>query len=140
MADSDSMADDRLRRVNAFRSAFARSQAVRVAAVSGGFAVSDDRFPHSFEHNQLIVDAQPDVAAVLRLAPEHQQITVYDDALGRRCAEPLRSAGYRHSAELVMAHTGPVPAPGRAAEVELPALREAVLRQLRLWMPDARSR
>ena len=61
------MADSELQRVNAFRSAFARGQAVRVVPVRGGFTVSDERFRHSFEHNQLIVDAPVDLPTVLGL-------------------------------------------------------------------------
>lgn len=130
------MSEAELRRVSAFRSSFARRQAARVLPVAGGFAVSDQEFGHSFEHNQLIVDAPVDAATVLREHRGHQQITVYDDGLGQALAQPLAEAGYRHGSELVMSHTGPVPGAGRAAEVDQDDLRDTVMRQLRLWLPE----
>lgn len=115
--------------IRAFVAAFARRQAARTVDLPGGYAVLDDAYAHSHGNNHVVVDGAVDPEALPALADEtlghlkHRAITVLDDATGTACAAPLIRAGYHHSAELVMLHTGPVPDGGPAAEVDLDAFR-----------------
>ena len=144
-----------LERIAAFRASFARRQAATVVEVSGGVVVLDPAYAASYVDNQLVVDAPADAvtqgkfdpAALPVLAEEvlgglgHRRITVLHDAVGRSCAPALTAAGYEQEVELLMTYTGPpVPAPVPPAEtVTLTDLRPALLRQLRVWMPQARE-
>lgn len=131
--------------IRAFLVAFARRQAARTVDLPGGFAVLDDAFAHSRADNQVIVDGAVDPEALPGVVEEalghlpHRLVQVLDDEVGSACAGPLVRAGYRHSAYLVMAHTGPAPVPaGRAAEeVGLDALRVPLARRWRGLLPDA---
>ncbi|GAA3021321.1 hypothetical protein GCM10020229_35660 [Kitasatospora albolonga] len=135
-----------LRRITAFRTSFARRQADSVREVTGGFVVRNAEFPLSYEHNQLHVDGTGlDPAVLLALADEvmadadHRLLTVYDDELGAACTPLFTAAGYQHSTELVMHHTGPAPAapPAEPAEpVDWPVLAEPYGERLREWMPE----
>ncbi|MDJ0343642.1 GNAT family N-acetyltransferase [Streptomyces sp. H10-C2] len=135
------MAND-LRRITAFQNAFARRQAVEVNEVPGGYVVLNETFARSHEHNQLHIDAAVDPATLPALAEaamaklNHRRITVYDDALGEGCAPALAQAGYEHSAEVVMTHTGPTPPASLAEPVDLSVLRPALTRQQRQWLPS----
>ncbi|OON78364.1 GNAT family N-acetyltransferase [Streptomyces tsukubensis] len=132
------------RRISAFRSAFARRQSSRTVELSGGFAVLHGEVPLSQEHNQVIVDGAADPDGLSASADKvlghltHRRISVYDDEMGLACVEPLRRAGYLHSAELVMVHREEPPAADPSVEaVRADVLRTPLTRQLRAWMPDA---
>ncbi|MDX3074717.1 GNAT family N-acetyltransferase [Streptomyces sp. MI02-7b] len=135
-----------LRQIRAFVTAFARRQAARTVELPGGFAVLDDAFPFSHGNNRVLVDGvdgNVDPEALPALADEalahlkHRAITVLDDATGTACAGPLIRAGYFHSAELVMLHTGPVPDGGGAEDVDLDAFRAPLARRWRGFLPQA---
>ncbi|MFF6959309.1 GNAT family N-acetyltransferase [Streptomyces sp. NPDC008317] len=133
-----------LHRIASFRAAFQRRQARCVVEFPGGAAVLNGAYAASHEHNQIVVegpvavDELPAFAdAVLAHLP-HRRISVLDDEFGVLCAPTLLAAGYEHETELVMRHSGPAPAPDPAAETVTPrALRSAVLRQTRQWLPKA---
>ncbi|RKE21732.1 GNAT family N-acetyltransferase [Streptomyces sp. TLI_171] len=137
------MFEEDLRVALEFRRRFARRQAAEVVDVPGGFGVLSERFEYSHEHNQLLLDAPPSGVDVAGLAEQvlghlrHRRISVFDDASGAALAPGLVAAGYRHEAEVVMVHRGPVPAGGGAAEVELAELAPALERQWRSWLPWA---
>ncbi|MFJ4845333.1 MULTISPECIES: GNAT family N-acetyltransferase [unclassified Streptomyces] len=140
------MSGPELRQIRAFLTAFARRQAVRTVELPGGFAALDDAFAFSHGNNRVVVDGAPgdvDPEALPALADDalahlkHRAITVLDDATGTACAGPLTRAGYSHSAELVMLHTGPVPDGGPAEEVDLDAFRVPLARRWRGFLPAA---
>ncbi|SOD63338.1 Acetyltransferase (GNAT) family protein [Streptomyces zhaozhouensis] len=131
----------------AFLAAFARRQAPRVAELPCGFVVANDALPHSRADNQLLVERPlPDPAALPALADRvlaglpHRLVTVLDEGAGEAARGPLTAAGYAHTAELLMVHRGPVPAPRpggpRAGTVELEALRAPLTRRWRGFLPD----
>lgn len=130
-------------RIRAFVAAFARRQAARTMELPGGFAALDDAFPASHGDNHLVLDGAVEPEALPALADEamahlaHRAITVLDDATGTACAGPLIRAGYTHSTELVMLHTGPVPEGGSAEETGLDAFREPLARRWRGFLPEA---
>ncbi|WP_327369474.1 GNAT family N-acetyltransferase [Streptomyces sp. NBC_01217] len=132
-----------LRRIIAFLSGFARRQAARTVELPGGFAVYDDAFAHSRANNGLLIDRAVDAEALPALADEalghlpHRLIHVLDDETGTACAGPLIRAGYAHSVELVMLHTGPVPAGGHGEVVDLDAIRLPLTRRWQDFLPDA---
>ncbi|MCM2423808.1 GNAT family N-acetyltransferase [Streptomyces sp. RKAG293] len=137
------MPSPELRRINAFLSDFARRQAAHTVALPGGFAALDDAFAHSHANNQVVIDqSSVDPEALPAIVDEalghlpHRMISVFDDAVATACAEPLLRAGYTQSTHLVMLHTGPVPAAGRAEEVDLAALRPPLTRRWRGFLPD----
>ncbi|MFG2305768.1 GNAT family N-acetyltransferase [Actinacidiphila glaucinigra] len=129
--------------IRAFVAAFARRQAARTVELPGGFAILDDVYAHSHGNNHVVVDGDVDPEALPVLADEalghlkHRAITVLDDMTGTACVGPLIRAGYHHSAELVMLHTGPVPDGGPAEEVDLDAFREPLARRWRGFLPEA---
>lgn len=125
-----------LARIVVFQEGIARRSAQRLVPVPGGFAVLDDRYPSSYEHNQLYVTgpvaASVLIAAADRLLRErrHRYVTVLDPDVAARLSPDLRAAGYREEGTVVMPLTGtPGPdgtAPGGAADrVPLEAIREA---------------
>ncbi|MFI7127047.1 GNAT family N-acetyltransferase [Nonomuraea sp. NPDC050153] len=136
--DLDAAAAD-LARAVAFQHAFARRRAPREAAVPGGFAVLDDRYPGSHDDNKLIVGAEfgpvpeaygqaRDAAErLLRAADEvlaargHRLVCVDDDRLGAVLAPTFVAAGYEHETNLIMAFRGPAPSgpPGSVAAERL---------------------
>ncbi|MEU8249077.1 hypothetical protein [Nonomuraea sp. NPDC048916] len=133
-----------LQRIAAFRASFARRQAAAVTEIPGGVAVLDQEYAASHEHNQLVFEgptAPSDLPALADTALghlRHRRITVLDDAAGTFCAPALTAAGYAHEAELVMTYSGAAPVPGALAQtVALADLRPALIRQLRIWMPQA---
>lgn len=136
------MPTSELRRINAFLSAFARRQAARTVDLPGGFAVHDTAFTHSRADNQVFIDRAVDPEALPAIADEalghlpYRMISVLDDEVGTACAEPLIRAGYTHSINLVMLHTGPVPAGGGAEEMDLDAFRKPLARRWRGFLPD----
>lgn len=135
------MADD-YARAAAFLSDFARKQAFELHEILGGIVVLDPRFPVSWEHNQVIVDGDPEpsgLPAVVEAALghlNHRQITILDETVGAACAPALIAAGYTHATELIMTHAGAVPnAATRAEVVDLADLSQAAHKQIRSWLP-----
>lgn len=134
-----------LQRIAAFRAGFARRQAADVSDVPGGVAVLNPAYAASYEHNQLVIDGNPEPEELPAAADRalghlpHRRIAVLDDAVGLGCAPVLTAAGYTHEAELVMRYEGTAAAPPRrpAETVTLDDLRAALTGQLRIWMPDA---
>ncbi|GAA0700451.1 hypothetical protein GCM10010193_64020 [Kitasatospora atroaurantiaca] len=133
-----------LQRIAAFRGSFARRQAAVVTEVPGGVVVLDQEYAASHEHNQLVIEGPTDPSELPALADSalghlrHRRITVLDDAVGTVCAPVLTAAGYAHETELVMTHSGTAAVPGPPAQtVALADLRPALVRQLRIWMPQA---
>jgi len=137
------MSMDQLRTVRSFRSAFARRQAAEVVEVPGGFAVLDEEFRQSHEHNQLIVDGDADPGELLGLAERtlgrlrHRRIAVADERVAEAAAPGLLAAGYVREFEVVMVHAGPLPAEGEAEAVGIADLRPAEEAQWREWLPKA---
>lgn len=133
-----------LRRIAAFRSSFARRQAAVVTEVPGGVVVLDQTYAASHEHNQLVIEGTPALSGLPALAESvlghlrHRRITILDDAVGTLCAASLTAAGYAHETELVMMHSGSAIISDLPAQtVALADLRPALVRQLRVWMPQA---
>jgi hypothetical protein len=54
---------ERVTRVVAFQEGIARRSTQRLVPFAGGFAVLDDRYPASYEHNQVFVTAPIAAAA-----------------------------------------------------------------------------
>jgi GNAT superfamily N-acetyltransferase len=131
-----------LRQIRTFLSAFARRQAARTVDLPGGFAVYDDAFAHSRANNQVIIDNEVDPQALPAIAEEalghlsHRMICVLDDDVAAACAQPLGTAHYAHSTYMIMLHKGPVPAGGRAGEVDLDGIRAPLTRRWRDLLPD----
>ncbi|MFI0982076.1 GNAT family N-acetyltransferase [Streptomyces sp. NPDC021093] len=133
-------------RIKAFLAAFDRRQASRTVEFPGGFAVFDERYPESHGNNHLVVDGIPDDPLALpALADEilghlpHRMICVHDEATAAACAPPLALAGYRHSVDLIMLHTGQEPADSlarQAGPIDLDAFREPLARRWRGFLPD----
>ncbi|WP_329453409.1 N-acetyltransferase (plasmid) [Streptomyces sp. NBC_01724] len=133
-----------LQRIVAFRLSFARRQAAVATEISGGVVVLDEEYAASYEHNQLVIERAPAPSVLPALAEtalghlRHRQITILDDSAGIVCAPVLSAAGYAHATELVMTYSGSVAAPDSPApSVALADLRPALVRQLRIWMPQA---
>ncbi|MFI9617171.1 GNAT family N-acetyltransferase [Streptomyces sp. NPDC052023] len=133
-----------LQRIAAFRSSFARHQAAVVTEVPGGVVVLDQEYAASHEHNQLVIEGMSAPSELPALAEtalghlRHRRITVLDDAVGTDCAPVLTAAGYAHETELIMTFSGSVTVLDSPAQtVALADLRPALLRQLRVWMPQA---
>lgn len=132
-----------LQPISAFLSAFARRQAAQTIDLPGGFAVLDDAFAHSHANNQVVIEGPAAPETLPGIADEalghlpFRRISVLDDETGRACAEPLIRAGYTHSVQLVMAHTGPAPGGSHAEEVDLDAIRAPLTRRWRGFLPDA---
>jgi GNAT superfamily N-acetyltransferase len=130
-----------LQRINAFLSAFARRQAAQTIDLPGGFAALDDTFAHSHANNQVVIDGPVTPDALPGIADEalghlpFRLVFVLDDERGRACAEPLIRAGYTHSVQLVMAHTGPAPVGSHAEAVDLDAIRAPLARRWRGFLP-----
>ncbi|NUW38865.1 GNAT family N-acetyltransferase [Nonomuraea rhodomycinica] len=136
-------------RILAFTHAFLRRKAGRVAAVPGGFAVLNDRYPASHDDNRLVVpapgrpgDAVP-AEEVLRAADEalagrrHRYVCVDDDALGAAYAPAFAAAGYDHETNVVMAFRGVPPADApRAEELTLEELLPVLRHDWREALPN----
>jgi len=126
---------ERLRRVVAFQEGIARRSAQQLVTIPGGFAVLDDRYPASYEHNQLYVTAPVTAGTVLAAADRllrrrrHRYVTALDSDVARRLTPGLLAAGYREEGTVVMVLDGAPEAPrdsGITAErVPLEALRDA---------------
>ncbi|MET7329572.1 GNAT family N-acetyltransferase [Nonomuraea sp. NPDC005650] len=138
----------------AFQHAFARRRAPREAAVPGGFAVLDDRYPGSHDDNKLIVGAGPvpetygeareAAERLLRAADEvlaargHRLVCVDDDRLGAALAPTFVAAGYEHETNLIMAFRGPAPsAPVVAERLSFSELLPVLRRDWRHTLPQA---
>jgi GNAT superfamily N-acetyltransferase len=129
-----------LPRVIAFQEGLARRSAQTLVPIEGGFVVLDERYPASYEHNQVYVTGPVREEALLADAERllrsrgHRQITVLHDALGRRLARRLVASGYEQERTVVMvldAAAGRLRQPHRRVRVErvpLAALRAAVMR------------
>ncbi|MEV0200569.1 GNAT family N-acetyltransferase [Nonomuraea sp. NPDC050691] len=141
--------DRELARILAFTHVFARRKAGRVAAVPGGFAVLNDRYPASHDDNHLVIPApaSPGDAVrpeeVLRAADEvlagrgHRYVCVDDDALGAAFAPAFTAAGYDHETNLVMVFRGVPPADvPRAEELTLEELLPVLRHDWREALPD----
>jgi ribosomal protein S18 acetylase RimI-like enzyme len=125
-----------LTRVVAFQEGIARRSAQRLVPLTGGFAVLDDRYPTSYEHNQLYVTGPMAAGVVVAEADlllrerRHRYLTVLDVEEAPRLTPELVAAGYREEGTVVMALTR---SPERAEtttavrpeRVPLEALREA---------------
>lgn len=143
------MAD--LARALAFTRAFARRRAPREIPVPGGAAVLDDRYPGSYDDNQLIVwdraalgEIRQAAGRVLRAADEvleghaHRMVSVHDDRLGAAFAEAFAAAGYAHETNVVMVFRGRIPPDPPAAErLSLEELVPVLRREWRRALPDA---
>jgi hypothetical protein len=128
------MAPNSLQRAIRFHAQLARRSAQYIQPIVGGFAVLDDRYPVSYEHNQVYVaEAIPsgplitDIEQTFR-GREHRQITVLDDAVGMALVSDLTAAGYSHQPLTVMEAIG---LPDRPADTALKVeqLPYAVLRE-----------
>src|SRR5215472_9646591 len=103
---------ERLARVVAFQVGIARRSAQRLVPISGGFAVLDDRYPASYEHNQLFVTAPVPAASVVAEADRllrrrrHRYVTALDGDVARRLTPGLLAAGYREEGTVVMVLAG----------------------------------
>lgn len=122
------MPEDVIRRQAAFQEGVARRSAERVVETPGGFAVLDDRYPVSYENNQLFVTGPVAAEVVLAEAErvlserQHRCVTVLDAAVGVGLAPALGVAGYRHDHLVVMVLSGPAGAAAPGIEVERAAL------------------
>jgi N-acetylglutamate synthase-like GNAT family acetyltransferase len=136
-----------LSRVHAFLVAYDRRRAGRTVEVPGGFAVFDEAFPASHGDNHLVLPgAVGDPEGLPALADKvlghlaHRTVHLYDDETGAACVDPMVRAGYEHSGDLVMLHTGPVPDGGRArgaGPLALEDFRAPLADSLRGFLPDA---
>jgi ribosomal protein S18 acetylase RimI-like enzyme len=137
---------ERLTRVVAFQEGIARRSTQRLVPFAGGFAVLDDRYPASYEHNQVFVTAPIAATAAAAEADRllrqrrHRYITALDGDVARRLTPGLLAAGYREEGTVVMVLTGAADrqdATSVAAErVPLEALREADARAWDERYPD----
>jgi len=102
---------ERLARIVAFQEGIARRSAQRLVPIPGGFAVLDDRYPASYEHNQLFVTAPVAAASVVAEADRllrrrrHRYVTALDGDVARRLTPGLLAAGYREEGTVVMVLT-----------------------------------
>lgn len=136
-----------LSRIHAFLVAYDRRKAGRTVEVPGGFAVFDEEFPVSHGDNHLVLpgavtdpERLPVLADTVLGHLSHRTVYLYDDETGAACVDPMVRAGYEHSADLVMLHTGPVPDGDRAHRAEsvgLEAFRAPLADSLRGFLPDA---
>lgn len=136
----------RLARVLAFQEGIARRSAQRLVPVAGGFAVLDDRYPASYEHNQLYLTAPITAAAVVAEADRvlrrrrHRYVTALDGDVARRLTPGLLAAGYREEGSVVMVLAGrperDAPATAATERVPLDALRDADARAWDERYPD----
>ncbi|MFF0739740.1 GNAT family N-acetyltransferase [Streptomyces sp. NPDC004111] len=134
-----------LARIYAFLVAFDRRRAGRTVDVPGAFAVFDEEFPASHGDNHLVLPgpvADPERLPVLADKVlghlSHRTVYVYDEESGAACVDPMTRAGYEHSRDLVMLHTGPVPdGPDarRAGPVGLDDLRDPLTDSLHSFLP-----
>lgn len=98
-----------------------RRRAQRTVATPGGFAVRDDAYPLSHDHNKLLVLSSCDGAALAAAAEQeldglgHRLVEVRTPQLADLLASSL--AGYERSDNCLLAWSGP--APGRRPTVEL---------------------
>ncbi|MFI5805101.1 GNAT family N-acetyltransferase [Streptomyces sp. NPDC051561] len=133
-------------RIRSFLVAFDRRRAGRVTEVPGGFAVFDDEFPASHGDNHLVLpgavedpEALPAFAEKVLGGLRHRTLYLYDDEAGAACVAPMVRAGYEHSVDLTMLHTGPLPGGDlarRAEVVGLDDLRGPLTDSLRGFLPD----
>ncbi|MFJ9844506.1 GNAT family N-acetyltransferase [Kitasatospora sp. NPDC101155] len=140
---------DLLARVTAFHVAFARRQAAEIVEAPefpGVFAVRDEEFVRSHEHNHLVVTGPgtdpamlPELAARWLGRRGQYAITVLDDEWGERAAPALAEAGYESGAIVLLTRETEgceLPEPA-ALPAELAELRAPVLRQQSEWYEDA---
>ncbi len=98
-----------------------RRRAQRTVATTGGFAVRDNAYPLSHDHNKLLVHCSCDGAALAAAAEReldglgHRLVEVRTPELADEFASSL--AGYTRSDNRLLAWFGP--APGRRPTVEL---------------------
>jgi ribosomal protein S18 acetylase RimI-like enzyme len=136
-----------LPRVLAFQEELARRSAQTLVTIPGGFAVLNDRYPASYEHNQVYVTGSVAGTSALRGEADrllrtrrHRYLTVLRDRVGRALATGMLAAGYEQDHIVVMALAGappPPPAGVRVERVPLEALREAVTRSWTDQYPSA---
>lgn len=126
-----------------------RRQAQQIIELPYGFAALDSRFPHSYDHNKLVLTAAVDPAVALSDAGQilggaglpHRMISV-PTGITASWADACVAAGYRHETDLVMAHSGAPPDrpadPQVAVEVVTEDdLREPTRQDWRAELPDA---
>jgi N-acetylglutamate synthase-like GNAT family acetyltransferase len=140
---------ERLARVIAFQEGIARRSAQKLAAVPGGFAVLDDRYPASYEHNQLYVTARVTAGVVVAEADRllrqrsHRFVTALDGDVARRITPGMLAAGFREEGTVVMLLTGRPDAPRgasiHAVRVPLEEVREADARAWDERFPGLRA-
>lgn len=136
----------------AFLRTVAVRQAQRVVTIPGGFAVLNDQYRASYDHNKVILTeaiAPPAaLAAVDRVLGDaghtHRMVHVDDDAHGGWYAAAFVAAGYSHEINIVMRHTGAAPdRPAdqsvNVAQVDLDTLRASSRREWRQRLPHATS-
>ena len=125
-----------LDRAIAFLRAAARRQAQQVIDLPHGFAVLDARFPHSYDHNKLVLTAPVSPAEALATADEllggaglaHRLITA-EGTTGAACADELVATGSQQSVDVIMAHTGAAPDRPADPEIRVEALDVAALHE-----------
>jgi GNAT superfamily N-acetyltransferase len=143
------MTESQLARARHFMRAAVRRQAEQIIEMSYGFAVLDSRFPHSYDHNKLVLTAPVDPAEAVSDADRilggaglaHRLISVHG-GIEQAWADVCVAAGYQHSAELIMVQTGaPADRPAdqriQVAAVGVDGLRESGRREWREQLPDA---
>jgi predicted GNAT family acetyltransferase len=126
---------ERPARVVAFQEGLARRSARRVVPIPGGFAVLDDRYPASYEHNQLYVTGPAAAGAVVARSDRllrrrrHRYVTALDADVARALTPGMLAAGYREEGTVLMVLDGAPDrlrtTPVRAERVPLEALRDA---------------
>ncbi|MFF0557059.1 GNAT family N-acetyltransferase [Streptomyces sp. NPDC004266] len=143
MTSTSTTAASELPRVHRFLSEFHRRQAARTVGFPGAFAVLDDAYANSRGNNHLLVDGAVDPEALPGYAEEalghlpYRCVYVLDETVAAACRAPMERAGYRHATTMLMAHTGPVPEHGGAAEVDFDELREPVAASWPRFAPQA---
>jgi GNAT superfamily N-acetyltransferase len=143
------MTDSQLGRARDFMREAVRRQAPQIIEMSYGFAVLDGRFPHSYDHNKLVLTAPVDPAEAVSDADRilggagltHRLISIHG-SIEPAWVDVCVAAGYQHSAELIMVQTGAEA--DRPADQQIPveavgvdALRESGRREWRDQLPDA---
>ncbi|MFD3515531.1 GNAT family N-acetyltransferase [Streptomyces sp. NPDC058657] len=136
-----------LSRIHAFLVDFELRKAGRTTEAPGGFAVFDEDFPVSHGDNHLVLpgafghpEALPALADKVLGHLSHRTVYLYDDETGAACVDPMTRAGYAHSANLVLLHTGEIPEAARgqqAGPVGLDDLRVPLTESMRGFLPDA---
>lgn len=144
------MTTHRLADAVSFMRTFARRQAHRVVDVPGGFAVLNETFAASYDHNKLVLTGPVEPSVALAAADRvlggagltHRTVYVDDDGRGLALAPAFLVAGYHHAVHLVMCHTGaepdrPADPAIRVSRVDLDTLRESSRKEWREQLPHA---